>query len=151
MLAYRLFAFQGVRVEVNGQVLSQGGNLGADRITDTTSAMQASLWQPALAACIRIVHAMPHKPYSVCRCGWLIRTAAYLQQSVLQQNGNSWGYTTANHRLQVRSNPDFLPAAVIVGLEPGVPLQVCSGLLALSDALDCATAGFGTASPDTFV
>jgi hypothetical protein len=31
---------QGVRVEVNGQVLSQGGNLGADRITDTTSAMQ---------------------------------------------------------------------------------------------------------------
>ncbi len=51
-------------MEVNGQVLSQGGNLGADRITDTTS------------------------------------------------------------QLQTRPNPGFLPAAVIVGLQPGMPLQV---------------------------
>ena len=51
-------------MEVNGQVLSQGGNLDADRITDTTS------------------------------------------------------------RMQRRSNPGFLPAAVIVGLQPGMPLQV---------------------------
>lgn len=36
-----MFLLQGVRVEVNGQVLSQGGNLGADRITDTTSTVQA--------------------------------------------------------------------------------------------------------------
>ena len=57
---------QGVRVEVNGQVLSQGGNLGADRIADTTT------------------------------------------------------------RVQHRSNANFLPAAVIVGLRPGAPLQVNS-------------------------
>ncbi len=61
---WRCSLLQGVRVEVNGQVLSQGGNLGADRITDTTN------------------------------------------------------------QLQVRPNPAFLPAAVIVGLQPGIPLQV---------------------------
>ena len=55
---------QGVRVEVNGQVLSQGGDTQADQIEDTSS-------------------------------------------------------TTI-----VRSNQGFLPAAVIIGLIPGVPLQV---------------------------
>jgi hypothetical protein len=44
-----LIVLQGVRVEVNGQVLSQGGNLGADRITDTTSAMQVA-WNVQQAA-----------------------------------------------------------------------------------------------------
>lgn len=44
-----LTVLQGVRVEVNGQVLSQGGNLGADRITDTTSAMQVA-WNNQQAA-----------------------------------------------------------------------------------------------------
>ena len=55
---------QGVRVEVNGQVLSQGGDTQADQIEDTSS-------------------------------------------------------TTI-----VRSNQGFLPAAVIIGLIPGVPLLV---------------------------
>lgn len=55
---------QGIRVEVNGQVLSQGGDVAADQLTDTTSA------------------------------------------------------------LPVRQNPAFLPAAVIVGMDPGVPLNV---------------------------
>ena len=30
---------QGLRVEVNGQVLSQGGDVGADQLTDTTAAV----------------------------------------------------------------------------------------------------------------
>lgn len=51
-------------MEVNGQVLSQGGDVAADQVTDTTS-------------------------------------------------------TTP-----VRQNPAFLPAAVIVGLDYGVPLEV---------------------------
>ena len=55
---------QGVRVEVNGQVLSQGGDTQADQIKDTSS-------------------------------------------------------TTIS-----RSNGGFLPAAVIIGLIPGSPLQV---------------------------
>lgn len=63
-----VLGWQGIRVEVNGQVLSQGGNLNADRITDTTS------------------------------------------------------------RVQMRSNPDFLPAAVIVGLQPGLQLQARSSV-----------------------
>ena len=56
---------QGVRVEVNGQVLSQGGDTQADQIEDTSSTTIA------------------------------------------------------------RTNQTFLPAAVIIGLIPGVPLQVC--------------------------
>ena len=54
---------QGIRVEVNGQVLSQGGDVAADQLTDTTSA------------------------------------------------------------LPLRRNAAFLPAAIIVGLEPGDPLE----------------------------
>jgi len=54
-------------VEVNGQVLSQGGDVAADQVTDTTAA------------------------------------------------------------LPQRHNPGFLPSAVIVGLDPGVPLEVRGG------------------------
>lgn len=55
---------QGIRVEVNGEVLSQGGDVAADQVTDTTSAV-----------------------------------------SVLR-------------------NSAFLPAAIIIGLQPGNPLEV---------------------------
>ena len=67
---------QGIRVEVNGQVLSQGGDVAADQVTDTTSA------------------------------------------------------------LPVRQNPEFLPSAIIVGLDPGVPLEV---RLRASLAFNCIT------------
>ena len=63
-LDFCLSVLQGIRVEVNGQVLSQGGDVAADQVTDTTSATP------------------------------------------------------------VRRNPAFLPAAVIVGLDYGVPLEV---------------------------
>ncbi|KAK9825612.1 hypothetical protein WJX74_010253 [Apatococcus lobatus] len=64
---------QGVRVEVNGQVLSQGGDTQADQIEDTSSTTIA------------------------------------------------------------RSNQGFLPAAVIIGLIPGVPLQVPIVVIAEDD------------------
>jgi len=67
---------QGIRVEVNGQVLSQGGDVAADQLTDTTSA------------------------------------------------------------LPVRQNPAFLPAAVIVGLVPGEPLNVRNLAHEMSHILD---------------
>lgn len=62
--ARKAVAVQGIRVEVNGQVLSQGGNLGADRIMDTTSRMQTRQ-DPGFLPPAVIIGLQPLRPLQV--------------------------------------------------------------------------------------
>ncbi len=178
----------GIRVEVNGQVLSQGGDVGADQIADTSAAkpdrwavasslvarseqgvrydcaFQAAQTTPQLPrpTCDGLFSAswgaaVPHQVehfssttlisgracFSLATC-WLpwrcpagSSISAYCQTSPQLHHRTTlrmhclvplgqWSIALfmCTSLPCCRQNTDFLPAAVILGLEPGVPVNI---------------------------
>ena len=84
---------QGIRVEVNGEVLSQGGDVAADQVTDTTSAVSV-LRNPAFLPSAISIGLQPGNPLEVrlaqhtvrqfhCRFTSRFVTYAYLHDLVI--------------------------------------------------------------------
>ncbi len=97
-----------MQAEEAGQVLSQGGSLSIDR------PLSESEKSYTYVQC----HSRHFAPVQGMR--------VEVNGQVLSQGGNLGAdrITDTTNQLQIRQNPDFLPSAIIVGLQPGNPLLV---------------------------
>lgn len=71
---------QGLRVEVNGQVLSKGGDVGADQVMDTTA---ETTLRYAHVLCSSFLHAR-------CMHCWCLKTIAIVRNRLLWIHAWLW-------------------------------------------------------------
>lgn len=110
----------GLRVEVNGQVLSQGGDVAADQLEDTKAETHSRSGYLHVQSCllVSILH-------SKCVVDW---GAQHMQGSdalsQIQIRGSGHCHKLDGCDLACRASADFLPVAFVLGLAPGKATEV---------------------------